>query len=53
MYDPQIQRRNRLILIFLILAAFYLGTQAERRGWISPWHEPADLRQTFRPFWET
>lgn len=53
MYDPQIQRRNRLVIVFLILAAFYLGTLVERRGWISPWHEPADLRQTFRPFWET
>ncbi|HEY7327551.1 MAG TPA: S41 family peptidase [Gemmataceae bacterium] len=53
MYDPRIQRRNRLVSIFLILAAFYLGLQVERHGWISPWHEPADVRQTFRPFWET
>lgn len=53
MYDPQLQRRNRLITIFFILAAFFLGVQAERYGWISPWHEPPEVQRTFRPFWET
>jgi|SRR5579884_241159 len=53
MYDPLVQRRNRLLTILFIVAAFYLGVQAERYGWISPWHEPPDVRQTFRPFWET
>lgn len=53
MYDPQTRRRNRLVIVLLILTAFALGAQAERHGWLSPWHEPADVRQTFRPFWET
>jgi carboxyl-terminal processing protease len=53
MYDPQVQRRNRLITILFIVAAFYLGVQAERYGWISPLHEPPEVQRTFRPFWET
>jgi carboxyl-terminal processing protease len=53
MYDPQVRRRNRLFMILLIVTAFALGVHAERRGWISPGHEPADVQQIFRPFWET
>src|SRR5579885_1029397 len=53
MYDPLIQRRNRLLTILFIVAAFYLGVQAERYGWLSPWHEPPELQETVRPFWET
>lgn len=53
MYDSQIPRRNRLFTILLVLAAFMLGMQAERRGWLVPGNEPAEVRQTFRPFWET
>lgn len=53
MYDPQVRRRNRLLTILLIVTAFALGVQVERRGWISPWHEPTEVRDTFRPFWET
>jgi carboxyl-terminal processing protease len=53
MYDPQVQRRNRLITILFIVGAFYLGVQAERYGWMSPLHEPPEVQRTFRPFWET
>jgi carboxyl-terminal processing protease len=53
MYDPQVRRRNRLVIILLIVTAFALGVQVERRGLISPWHEPPEVQRTFRPFWET
>jgi carboxyl-terminal processing protease len=53
MYDPQVRRRNRLVIILLLVTAFALGVQVERRGLISPWHEPPDVQRTFRPFWET
>jgi carboxyl-terminal processing protease len=53
MYDPHAHRRNRLLTILFIVTAFALGVHAERYGWISPWQEPANVRQTFRPFWET
>lgn len=52
MNDPQIQRRNRLFRILLVLAVFALGVQVERRGWLSHGGEPAEARQLFRPFWE-
>lgn len=52
MYDPHAHRRNRLITVLFIVAAFYMGVQMERYGWLSPWHEPPDVRRTFRPFWE-
>jgi hypothetical protein len=35
MTDPHIHRRNRLLMILLVLVAFALGVQLERRGWLS------------------
>ena len=54
MYDPQYPRRHRLFRILLLLAAFALGVQAERRGWLprGPGQEPSEVRETFQPFWE-
>ena len=53
MYDPQSQRRRRLFMILLVLTAFALGIQVERRGWLSHGGEPAEVRHLFQPFWET
>src|SRR5262245_39492070 len=55
MYDPHSIRRNRLFLVLCLLVAFALGMQVERRGWLpsSGGQEPPEVRQTFRPFWET
>jgi carboxyl-terminal processing protease len=55
MYDPHSVRRNRLFLVLGLLVAFALGAQVERRGWLPSGggHEPPEVRQTFRPFWET
>ena len=53
MYDPQNPRRRRLFTFLLVLMAFALGVQLERRGWLSYGGEPPEVRQLFRPFWET
>jgi carboxyl-terminal processing protease len=53
MYDSQVCRRNRLVIILVVVTAFALGVHAERRGWMAPGHEPPEVQQTFRPFWET
>jgi carboxyl-terminal processing protease len=55
MYDPHSARRNRLLLVLCLLAAFAGGVQVERRGWLPSGggQEPPEVRQTFRPFWET
>jgi carboxyl-terminal processing protease len=55
MYDPRSPRRHRLLSFLVLLAAFALGVQAERRGWLprSPRQEPVEVRKTFEPFWET
>jgi carboxyl-terminal processing protease len=53
MYDPRAARRNRLVTILLIVAAFALGAQVERHGWFLVAHEPPEIQQSFRPFWET
>jgi carboxyl-terminal processing protease len=55
MCDPRSSRRSRSLWILLVLAAFALGVQAERRGWLprSPREEPVEVRKTFEPFWET
>jgi carboxyl-terminal processing protease len=55
MYDPHSVRRRRLFLVLCLLVAFALGVQVERRGWLSGGRgqEPPEVRQTFRPFWET
>jgi carboxyl-terminal processing protease len=55
MYDPHSARRNRLLLVLCLLAAFAVGVQVERRGWLPSGggQEPPEVRQTFRPFWET
>jgi carboxyl-terminal processing protease len=41
--------------VLSLLVAFALGTQVERRGWLPSrgGQEPPEVRQTFRPFWET
>ncbi len=53
MYDPRAYRRNRLLTVLLLVAAFALGVQVERRGWLMATDEPPEVRKTFRPFWET
>jgi carboxyl-terminal processing protease len=55
MYDSRPGRRSRLFLILLVLVAFALGVQVERRGWLrGSWrHEPAEVEKAFEPFWET
>jgi carboxyl-terminal processing protease len=55
MYDPHSARRNRLLLVLGLLTAFAVGVQVERRGWLPSGggQEPPEVRQTFRPFWET
>ena len=55
MYYNRPRRSNRLFLTLLLLVAFALGVQVERRGWLpgSSGEEPPEVRQTFRPFWET
>jgi carboxyl-terminal processing protease len=59
MYDYRSVRRpvrsNRLFLLLLLLVAFSLGVQVERRGWLpgSSWREPPEAERTFEPFWET
>ena len=55
MYDYRPRRRNRLFLLLLVLVGFALGVQVERRGWLrGRWrHEPAEVEQSFEPFWET
>src|SRR5215471_19556279 len=55
MYDPHSVRRHRLFLVLCFLVTFALGVQVERRGWLpgSSGQEPPEVRQTFRPFWET
>src|SRR5689334_7905689 len=52
MYDPRVQRRNRLLMILIVVLAFSLGVHAERHGLFARWYEPAEARQLFRPFWE-
>jgi carboxyl-terminal processing protease len=52
MTDPHLHRRNRLLIILLVLVAFALGVQLERRGWLAPGGQPPEARQLFRPFWE-
>ena len=48
-------RRNRLFLVLMLLVAFALGVQVERRGWLpsSGHHEPPESARAFQPFWET
>src|SRR5262245_15323309 len=55
MYDPHSARRNRLFLVLCLLVAFALGVHVERRGLLPSGggQEPPEVRQTFRPFWET
>jgi carboxyl-terminal processing protease len=53
MYDPRIYRRNRFLILLLVVLAFALGVQVERRGWFLSAEEPPEVRKTFRPFWET
>jgi len=53
MYHPRDSRRNRLITILFITAAFALGVQVERHGWFLTAHEPPEIQRTFLPFWES
>jgi carboxyl-terminal processing protease len=53
MYDPRASRRNRLVTILLVVAAFTLGAQVERHGWFLTAHQPPGTEKTFLPFWET
>jgi carboxyl-terminal processing protease len=55
MYEYRPVRRNRLFLVLLLLVAFALGIQVERRGWLrGGWrHEPPEAEKPFEPFWET
>lgn len=55
MYDPRSPRRSHLLSILILLVAFALGVQAERRGWLprSPRQEPVEVQKMFEPFWET
>jgi carboxyl-terminal processing protease len=55
MYYQRPRRQSRLLLTLLLLVAFALGVQVERRGWLpgGQGQEPPEVRQTFRPFWET
>jgi carboxyl-terminal processing protease len=54
MYEPRPVRRNRLFFFLLLLVAFALGAQVERRGWLRGGRrEPAEVQRLFEPFWET
>ncbi len=54
MIDSRSDRRSRLFLVLVVLVAFALGVQAERRGWLPSGRgrEPSEVRQTFAPYWE-
>ena len=55
MYYERSRRSIRLFLTLLLLVAFALGVQVERRDWLpgGSGQEPPEARDTFRPFWET
>jgi carboxyl-terminal processing protease len=55
MLEPASRRRSCLLQILCVLTAFALGVSLERHGWLpGSWgNEPDNVRETFRPFWET